>query len=568
FTHSSTGLRQIVLNASGIAAVQAWIDNSASNRGLIIQNYANSSGADVSTSEASAAAQRPKLTVTYRAADGGPTNEAPSVNAGTDQSIQLPATASLSGTVADDGLPSSPGAVTRTWTKISGPGTVTFGNASSASTTASFSLAGTYVLRLTANDGDLQAFDEITVNVLAAAAVNQPPTANAGGDQSILLSSSASLNGTVTDDGLPASPGAVTSTWSKVSGPGTVTFGNAAAVDTTANFSAAGTYVLRLTASDGLLSASDEVTVEVSSSTDPVTISFQDGLFPTISYQGTRDTKLNTNSKNTNYGNAATLDFDGKPDISDLLYWDVAAIPAGSVIESATIQLNVTNTSSQAYELYVMQRAWDELTATWNQASSGNSWATAGALGAADRGTTAVGTITASSLGLHQIVLNTSGIAAVQTWIDNSSSNRGLIIQDYSNSSGVDISSSEASAAALRPKLVVTYRPGGGGSGSAALFSSPTNLPPVVDAGPDQRIRLPAAAVMSPTLSETAGPRTTPLLQWTRVSGPGTVTFGNASSANTTASFSTAGTYVLRLAVNDGEFEVFDELTIIVDLAF
>ena len=37
-------------------------------------------------------------------------------------------------------------------------------------------------------------------------------------------------------------------TWSKVSGFGDVVFGNPNAVDTTASFSAAGTYVLRLTA--------------------------------------------------------------------------------------------------------------------------------------------------------------------------------------------------------------------------------------------------------------------------------------------------------------------------------
>ena len=78
------------------------------------------------------------------------------------------------------------------------------------------------------------------------------------------LPASASLDGTVTDDGLPNPPGATTPTWSKVSGPGTVTFGNADAVDTTATFSAAGTYVLRLSATDSALSAADDVTVTVS----------------------------------------------------------------------------------------------------------------------------------------------------------------------------------------------------------------------------------------------------------------------------------------------------------------
>ncbi|MDN3511516.1 MAG: hypothetical protein NG784_09450, partial [Candidatus Jettenia sp.] len=92
---------------------------------------------------------------------------------------------------------------------------------------------------------------------------NQSPTVNAGADQAVTLSNNAILNGTVTDDGLPNPPGVVTTTWSVVSGPGTVTFGNANAVDTTASFSDAGTYVLRLTADDSALMTSDEVTIVV-----------------------------------------------------------------------------------------------------------------------------------------------------------------------------------------------------------------------------------------------------------------------------------------------------------------
>src|SRR5690606_25743938 len=58
-----------------------------------------------------------------------PVNQPPVVSAGSDQSIALPASANLSGTAADDGLPNPPSAMTTTWTKVSGPGTVTFGNA-------------------------------------------------------------------------------------------------------------------------------------------------------------------------------------------------------------------------------------------------------------------------------------------------------------------------------------------------------------------------------------------------------------------------------------------------------
>ncbi len=92
-------------------------------------------------------------------------NTAPIVNAGSDQSIILPVSASLDGTVTDDGLPNPPAAITTTWTQQSGPGTVTFGNANAVDTTATFSAAGTYVLRLSANDDQLVAYDEISITV-------------------------------------------------------------------------------------------------------------------------------------------------------------------------------------------------------------------------------------------------------------------------------------------------------------------------------------------------------------------------------------------------------------------
>ena len=66
-------------------------------------------------------------------------------------------------------------------------------------------------------------------------------------------------SGLVTDDGLPTGA-AVTNGWSRVSGPGTATFANAASPATTATFSQDGTYVLRLTASDTLLTAFGTVT--------------------------------------------------------------------------------------------------------------------------------------------------------------------------------------------------------------------------------------------------------------------------------------------------------------------
>lgn len=194
----------------------------------------------------------------------GPTNAAPTVNAGSDRTGAVGQAMNLDGTVNDDGLPASPGATTATWSKVSGPGNVTFANAKAVDTTATFSAVGEYVLRLSATDGDKTSTDEVTVTVTAVG-TNQAPTVSAGADTSVVRPNAVNLDGTVTDDGLPAGA-SVTSTWSQVSvdpAGGTATFGNANATDTTATFSAAGTYTLRLTADDTELQGSDDVVVTV-----------------------------------------------------------------------------------------------------------------------------------------------------------------------------------------------------------------------------------------------------------------------------------------------------------------
>ena len=103
------------------------------------------------------------------------------------------------------------------------------------------------------------------------ATTNQSPSVNGGADRAITLpTNSVSLTGAATDDGLPAGS-TLTVTWSRVSGAGTVTFSNANALTTTATFSSAGTYVLRLSVSDSALTASDDVTVTVNSAPTPGT---------------------------------------------------------------------------------------------------------------------------------------------------------------------------------------------------------------------------------------------------------------------------------------------------------
>ncbi len=90
---------------------------------------------------------------------------------------------------------------------------------------------------------------------------NAEPVVNAGADLAITLPASATLGGSASDDGLPTAT--LTTTWSTVSGPGTASFTNAATASTNVTFSAPGTYVLRLSASDGALTSADEATITV-----------------------------------------------------------------------------------------------------------------------------------------------------------------------------------------------------------------------------------------------------------------------------------------------------------------
>lgn len=80
----------------------------------------------------------------------------------------------LSGVANDDGLPNPPGTLTYEWSKISGPGLVTFDAADQLSTTATFSSAGTYSLQFLASDSDKTG--SATLEVLVEAPPSTPPT--------------------------------------------------------------------------------------------------------------------------------------------------------------------------------------------------------------------------------------------------------------------------------------------------------------------------------------------------------------------------------------------------------
>jgi len=191
------------------------------------------------------------------------------------------------------------------------------------------------------------------------------------------------------------------------------------------------------------------------------TLSFQDGVLPSSSYSGTQDTDLDQGTPTSNHGNATTLRADGDDgsgkDTYALLRWTSLTIPAGSTVKSATLTLTVTNPTDGTYELYALKRNWSQSQSNWNSYKTGNNWETSGAKGTSDRGTTVVGTVTALSTGQCTITLNAAGIALVQSWVDDPSTNNGLIIADPTVSDGLVFDSRETATASNRPKLTITY---------------------------------------------------------------------------------------------------------------
>ena len=109
----------------------------------------------------------PALTgeIKFNAEATGPgANQLPGVYAGPDQRILFPNAAILAGIAGDDHMPSR--RLITTWSVADGPGTVVFAQPNSRRTTATFSQAGQYTLRLTAFDGKLSNSDDLIVTVI------------------------------------------------------------------------------------------------------------------------------------------------------------------------------------------------------------------------------------------------------------------------------------------------------------------------------------------------------------------------------------------------------------------
>ncbi|MCC7493939.1 MAG: PKD domain-containing protein [Fimbriimonadaceae bacterium] len=260
------------------------------------------------------------VTGTYVAGGGGGVTDTADAVAPDDLAITLPTNqAALPGNVA-------PNTATAAWTMVSSStgGTVTFANPAGASTTATFSRDGVYVLRLTATNGAASDSDTVTVTVNNPPPANQPPAVTAPATVAGVVGQPVRINGTVTDDGLPAAR-AVTISWQKQSGPGSVTFNPTNAAVTDATFSQEGTYVVRLNAGDGALQATP---ADVTATISPVATSTIVCSFTPTSYT---------------VGQSVSVELDARPQSYSQTvenYTVVEVVPAGWTVDQSSISHN------------------------------------------------------------------------------------------------------------------------------------------------------------------------------------------------------------------------------------
>jgi hypothetical protein len=192
-----------------------------------------------------------------------------------------------------------------------------------------------------------------------------------------------------------------------------------------------------------------------------VTRAFQNGVSPTATYDGCVDTTIWMDQPTMNSGNDTMLIVDGNGDNSGfarstLIKWDISSIPFGSRVESARIILNVHSVTADTYVVAEMLRSWSESTATWQRATLVTLWGYPGARAASDRGAD-IGTIGPVTAGDQSIPFNAAGVSMVQSWIDGSRVNRGIIIAKHANTDDLTFASSELSTPSVRPMLVISY---------------------------------------------------------------------------------------------------------------
>jgi ribosomal protein L14 len=469
-------------------------------------------------------------------------NQPPTANAGSDITLTLPAnTTTLVGSGSDaDGTIAS-----YAWTRVSGPATFTMGTANAATTTLSNLVAGVYTFRLTVTDNQgATGTDNVIVTVNAA--VNQPPTANAGSDITMTLPvNSTTLNGSGTDaDGTIAGYA-----WARVSGPATYTLGTANAATTTLSNLVQGVYTFSLTVTDNSgATATDNVIVTVNAAVNQ----------PPAANAGNNITL-------TLPVNSTTLNGSGTDADGTIVSYAWTRVSGPATFTLGTAGAATTTLSNLVQGVYTFR-----LTVADNNGATGTDDVIVTVNAAANQPPIAnAGSNITITLPTNNTTLNGSGTDADGTitgyaWTRVS----GPTTFTLGTAGAATTTLTNLVAGTYVFRLTVTDNNGATGTDDVTVTvnaSAPSNQSPIAIAGNNVTLNLPAN---STTLNGTASfdpDGTIASYAWSKVSGPGTFTIGNANAATTTLTNLIAGTYVFQLTVTDNNGATDDDnITVIV----
>ncbi|WKZ60982.1 MAG: PKD domain-containing protein [Cyclobacteriaceae bacterium] len=447
-------------------------------------------------------------------------NQNPIANAGTDKILTLPSNSlNLVGSGSDpDGSIAS-----YLWIKVSGP-SATLAGATTATLSLSNLVQGSYVFRLTVTDNvGASASDDVNVTV----AVNQPPTAETGGNKTIFLpTNSVNLNGWGSDvDGWVAA-----FLWEKISGP-SATLTNANTQNLTMSNLVEGIYVVRLTATDNNgASGSQEATVTVVGSNQS----------PTANAGSNITLTLPTNSTNIT---GSGSDPDGS--IASYLWTQVNGPNTATLTNATSSTVSVGNLIQGLYTF--------RLTVTDDDGATGfaNVNVTVNAAPVNNPPTANAGADQSITLPTNSIVINGSGSDSDGSIVSYAWIKQSGPAATIANETTANLTASNLVEGSYVFRLTVTDNQGATGTDQMNLTVLPaaTNQSPVVNAGADVNLTLPNnSTTLQATASDPDGSIAS--YEWQKLSGP-----SFSGTGNTTANFLIndlqEGTYVFRITVTD-----------------
>ncbi|MEX2044158.1 MAG: LamG-like jellyroll fold domain-containing protein, partial [Opitutus sp.] len=393
---------------------------------------------------------------------------------------------------------------------------------------------------------------------------NQPPLVDAGPDLARReLALPIVLNGTVADDSLPANS-SIGTQWSFVSGPAAPEFATPADAITSVTLPMAGTYVLKLSASDGEAISEDLVEIR----TGQLTTRQPAGL---VAWWTGNDTAQEAvGDLHGIWGNgpvysagavSSAFTFDGNRRVS------VPASPAldAGAWDGLSLEFWLRPTSATGNGTFLAWRNPSGSTGANVSLGYFFGWQ----LNIDLKDTTGVshpvlpGYVISLDAWQHFVVSydRGSGVARVYR---NGAQVHEVVLGSFIPETRLPLHWGNVSDAGFRGSLdeISIYRralPSGEANalfqaGAAGKEPAGPNLAPIVSAGPDQFMPGIAQVVALSGTADDDGLPDGNVLQslWSRLSGPGNVIFGDSAAPATTATFDQPGIYVLQLEADDG----------------